>query len=367
MDDAVYWFWMAEVLGQGSLVARQALAWCGDARNFYRGIQSGRRPDFLHRTARERAETLTLEELAPRLDDCACIGAAVLTPDDPDYPQTFLHLPDLPLVLYATGSTACLNGGRYAAMVGTRRPTPYGRRACRELSLALAQRGVTIVSGMADGLDGVAQAAAVETGAPTIAFLGTGIDKTYPAANAVLRADIERGGGAVLSEYPPHFRGKPQKTFLTRNRLIAAMGELLCVAEASARSGTMNTVGHARRYGRPVYAVPGSMFSGASAGTNALLQTGQARMVCHAEDLCRAMGLASGDNLWQNDPGEVPDSDLSPDAQTVLSALGPDPMYLEDICRATGLPAPRVLAAYTELELAGAAIPGPGRSLMAAR
>ena len=137
-------------------------------------------------------------------------------------------------------------------------PTPYGRRACRELSLALAQRGVTIVSGMADGLDGGGPGRrGGRTAPPPSRSWATGIDKTYPAANAVLRADIERGGGAVLSEYPPHFRGKPQKTFLTRNRLIAAMGELLCVAEASARSGTMNTVGHARRYGRPVYAVPG--------------------------------------------------------------------------------------------------------------
>lgn len=367
MDDIYYWMWMADVLGYGSQHTGEALAWAGDARGFYHRIRAGGRPSFLTRGALERSEALEPAGLAPRLDACQRLGTAVLTPDDPDYPQRFLPLPDLPLVLYATGKTACLNGGRYVTMVGTRRPTPYGRRACRELSLSLAGQGAVIVSGMADGLDGVAQAAAVEAGAPTVAFLGTGIDKTYPAANAGLRADIERTGGAVLSEYPPGFAGKMQGTFLARNRLIAAMGEVLCVAEASGRSGTMNTVGHAERYGRPVLAVPGSIFSRASAGTNALLQAGRAAMLCSADDVRRALGLASEENLWQNDPEEPAVPSLTVEAQKVLDALGPDPMYLEDICRATGLPAHQVLAAYTELELAGAAIPGPGRSLTAAR
>ena len=367
MDDILYWLWMADVLGYGCQYSGQALAWCGDARNFYRAVRGGKRPRFLGRGALERMDALEPADLTPCLADCERLGAAILTPDDPDYPGRFLDLPDLPLVLYATGSTACLNGGRYAAVVGTRRPTPYGRRACHDIALELARQGVTIVSGMADGLDGVAQAAAVEAGAPTIAFLGTPIDRTYPAANAGLRRDIEQTGGVVVSEYPPGFSAKLQGTFLARNRLIAAMGQVLCVAEASARSGTMNTVGHAERYGRPVYAVPGSIFSRASAGTNALLQAGRARMLCAAGDLKEVLGLASGENLWQNDPGETPAPDLTPEAQKVLAALGPDPMYLEEICRRTGLPAPQVLAAYTELELSGAAIPGPGRSLMAAR
>ena len=367
MDEILYWLWMVEVLGYGSKYAGQALAWGGDARNFYQALQAGRRPKFLRRAMLERAGTLQPQELERRLADCRRAGAAILTPDDPDYPRRFLSLPDLPLVLYATGSTACLNDGRYVAMVGTRRPTPYGTRACRELSLELARQGVVLVSGMADGLDGVAQAAAVEAGRPTIAFLGTPIDKTYPAANAGLRADIERMGGAVLSEYPPGFAAKMHSTFLCRNRLIAAMGEVLCVAEASARSGTMNTVGHARRYGRPVFAVPGSIFSRASEGTNDLLRTGQARMLCTAGDVGRALGLAPKENLWQNDPEEASVPGLSPAAQKVLAVLGPEPMYLQQICQAAGLPAPQVLAAYTELELAGAAIPGPGRTLSAAR
>ena len=224
MDDILYWMWMADVLGPGSPHSGAALAWCGDARNFYAAIRAGYRPAFLHRHMQERAAQLEPGDLQARLDACIAAGAAVLTPDDPDYPRRFLPLSDLPLVLYLTGSSACLNDRRYVAMVGTRRPTPYGQRACRELSRQMAEQGAVIVSGMADGLDGVAQAAAVEAGAPTIAFLGTAIDRTYPAAHAPLRAAIERLGGAVASEYPPGFSGRMQGTFLARNRLIAAMG-----------------------------------------------------------------------------------------------------------------------------------------------
>ena len=366
MDDILYWLWMTEVLGYAGRHTGAALAWAGDARGFYTALREGRRAPFLTRAMRERAQSREPGDLRHVPDDCARAGTAILTPDDPDYPARLRGLPDLPLVLYATGSTACLNGGRYAAMVGTRRPTPYGKRACDTISRELARQGVVIVSGMADGLDSVAQTAAVETGTPTVAFLGTPIDKTYPAANAGLRAGIERLGGAVLSEYPPGFTGRMQGTFLARNRLIAALGEVLCVTEASARSGTMNTVGHAERYGRPIFAVPGSIFSQASAGTNELLRTGRARAACSAGDLCGALGLASGPDLWQNDPGEDAVLDLTPEARKVLAVLGPDPQSFEEICRAAALPAAQVLAAYTELELAGAAIPGPGRTLAAA-
>lgn len=367
MEDILYWLWMSDVLGQGSPSTGIALARYGGARDFYNQMRAGLRPDFMSRAAMTRARELEPADLSGRLADCEAIGAAILTPEDPDYPRRLRGLPDLPLVLYVTGRTDCLNGRRYVSMVGTRRPTPYGRRACGEISRALAEQGVVLISGLADGLDGEAHKAAVDCGAETIAFLGTGIDKTYPAANAPLREEIERLGGAVVSEYPPGFSGKMQGTFLARNRLIAGMGEVLCVCEASLRSGTINTVGHAEHYGRPVMAVPGSIFSRASEGTNALLADGRAHILRSAGDVEQLLGLASGADLWQNDPGDSKLPDLSPTARKVLEVLGPDPMYLEDICRAAQLPAAQVLAAYTELELAGAAVPGPGRSLAAAR
>ena len=290
-------------------------------------------------------------------------GIDILTPDEGAYPDRLRDLPDLPLVLYVTGSAACLNGGRYAGMVGTRRPSAYGRQAAFDLSLAMAQAGVVLVSGMADGLDSEAHSAAVQAEVPTVAFLGTAIDKTYPAANAKLRTAIEKGGGAVCSEYPPGYTGRTTGTFLARNRLIAAQSEVLCVAEARTRSGTLNTVGHAERLGRPVLAVPGSIYSALSEGTNELLCTHRAEPLCKAADALDILGIGAetADPAQQRfDPAAV-----SPDAQAVYAVLKPTPQGIDALCAAARLPAGRVLAACTELELMGGAQAQPGRRYIA--
>ena len=266
-------------------------------------------------------------------------------------------------MLYLTGDPACLNGQRYVGMVGTRRPSAYGRQAAFDLSLAMAQAGAVIVSGLADGLDSEAHRAALQADRPTIAFLGTAIDKTYPAANAKLRTAIEKGGGAVCSEYPPGYTGRTTGTFLARNRLIAAQSEALCVAEARTRSGTLNTVHHAERLGRPVLAVPGSIYSALSEGTNELLRTHRAEPLCRAADVLEILGIGAqtiAPEQQRFDPAAV-----SPDAQQVYAALKPTPQGIDALCAATRLPAGRVLAACTELELMGGAQAQPGRRYIA--
>ena len=142
-----------------------------------------------------------------------------------------------------------------------------------------------------------------EAGCPTVAFLGTAIDKTFPAANEPLRRRIEAGGGAVVSEYPPHYQGKATGTFLARNRLIAGLAEAVCVTEARSRSGTLNTVRHAETYGRPVLAVPGSIYSPTSEGTHALLRAGRAQLLCSAADILAAIGMEGGRGAPAGGPG----------------------------------------------------------------
>ena len=158
-------------------------------------------------------------------------------------------------------------------------------------------------------------------------------------------------------------QGRSNSTFLARNRLIAGLSELLCVAEARERSGTFNTVGHAERYGRPVYAVPGSIYSPTSAGTNALLRDHRAEAICTAGDLLGALGLAGA----QTPAPEAAFSprDLSADARAVLAVLGPTPCTPEQAAAAAALPLARTLAALTELELVGAATPEPGHRYVA--
>lgn len=365
MDKTLAWLWLADAVGSACQYARELLELYPDPVELYRVLRTGTEapPDLLTPHALAKLCDTTPYDYEERLDHCLLTGIDVLTPDEEVYPERLRDLPDLPLVLYVTGDAACLNGRRYIGMVGTRRPSAYGRQAAFDLSLAMAQAGTVLVSGLADGLDSEAHRAAVQADVPTVAFLGTPIDKTYPASNAKLRLAIEKGGGAVCSEYPPGYSGRTTGTFLARNRLIAAQGEVLCVAEARTRSGTLNTVAHAESLGRPVLAVPGSIYSPLSEGTNLLLSTGRAGFLCKAADALDLLGIG----------GEVADpvqtrfepTSVGADAQAVYAALKATPQGVDALCAATKLPAGRVLAACTELELAGGAQALPGRRYMA--
>ena len=365
MDKTLAWLWLADAVGSACQNARDLLALYPDPEALYEALCAGREapPYFLSDHAVAQLCDTTPFDYEERLDHCLLTGVEIITPDDAAYPDRLRDLPDMPLVLYVTGEPACLNGHRYVGMVGTRRPSAYGRQAAFDLSLAMAQAGVVLVSGMADGLDSEAHRAAVQAGVPTVAFLGTAIDKTYPAANAKLRTAIEKGGGAVCSEYPPGYTGRTTGTFLARNRLIAAQSEVLCVAEARTRSGTLNTVGHAERLGRSVLAVPGSIYSALSEGTNELLCTHRAEPLCKAADALDILGIGAetADPAQQRfDPAAV-----SPDAQAVYAVLKPTPQGIDALCAAARLPAGRVLAACTELELMGGAQAQPGRRYIA--
>ncbi len=365
MDKTLAWLWLADAVGSACQYARELLDLWPDPEELYESLRAGQvAPPFcLSDGAAAQLLDTTPFDYEERLDHCLLTGVDILTPDDPAYPVRLRDLPDLPLVLYVTGDKSCLNGRCYAGMIGTRRPSAYGRQAAYDLSLAAARQGVVIVSGLADGLDSEGHRAAVAAGVPTIAFLGTAIDVTYPAANGPLRRQIEALGGAVCSEYPPQYQGKTKGTFLARNRLIAAQAEVLCVAEARLRSGTLNTVSHAEDYGRPVLAVPGSIYSTQSHGTNELLRTHRAEPLCEAADIFRQLGLDAQSE--EKATAEFSPASVSADARAVYARLGPTAQDIDTLCAATGLPAGRVLAACTELELFGGAQALPGRRYIA--
>lgn len=159
------------------------------------------------------------------------------------------------------------------AIVGTRKPTSYGKEVTHTLAYGLAQRGVIVVSGLALGIDAIAHTAALEAGGTTIAVLGNGLPDIYPATHARLGQRIVDEGGALLSEYPPHEKARPHY-FLERNRLVAGLADAVVITEAALRSGTLNTAAHALEQGKDVYAVPGNITSPLSAGCNALIRQG---------------------------------------------------------------------------------------------
>lgn len=190
-----------------------------------------------------------------------------------DFPEVLRHIPDSPKELFYVGNKELLNSTIAIAIVGTRKPTSYGRDATTKLAEGLARRGVTIVSGLALGIDGIAQTAAVSIGGRSIAVLASGLDQISPRSHRDLAIKILEHHGTIVSANPP---GTPplKWEFLKRNRIVSGLSNAVVVTEAAAKSGTMNTVMHALAQGRDVYAIPGNITSPMSAGCNKLIEQG---------------------------------------------------------------------------------------------
>lgn len=227
------------------------------------------------------------------LRQAARFGAGLLVPSDPDWPSGVDELGEhAPLALWARGDRTLLGRlDRSIAIVGARAATGYGEHVTVEASSGLVDRGFTIVSGAAYGIDGIAHRAALASAGSTVAFLAGGVDRFYPAGHeALLTRIVERG--VVVSEVPPG-TAPTRWRFLQRNRLIAAASRATVVVEAGWRSGSLNTAHHAAELGRPIGAVPGPVTSSASAGCHKLLREGPAICVTNADDMAE---LVTGDD-----------------------------------------------------------------------
>ena len=357
-DELLCWLWLAHTLGPASAHAGRVMDWCGgDARYAWEERETAAFREAAGPAAARRARQpgSSPEAFAPVAARCRALGVRVLPYDSPDYPLALTRIPDMPLVLYCTGDAAWLNAPALVGMVGSRRPDDYGRWAASAVGRGLARSGAVIVSGLADGLDSECHRAAVEADAPTIGVQGVAIDRTYPAANRLLREKIE-AHGCVVGEYPPGF-DPGRHGFLQRNRLIAGLGQALVVVQATERSGTMSTVGHAERYGRTVYALPGDIGRDASAGTNRLIQTGRARLLRTASDLLEDLGLKAAAAA----PAAAPAPPLSEGERKALTALGREAKSVEELAAACGMTAAALAPVLMRLELAGRAKALPGQ------
>lgn len=296
-----------------------------------------------------------LQALDPRreLDVMRRRGGTVLLPDDPRWPAGLDDLGDAaPLCLYVLGSPAMARlTARAVAVVGSRASTDYGTGVTRDLCVGLAERGVTVVSGGAYGIDATAHRAATVDGGPALAVMAGGLDRLYPVDNAELLMRVTECG-AVVSEAPPGTSPMRQR-FLARNRLIAALAQATVVVEAAWRSGALSTARHAAELLRPVGAVPGPVTSMASAGCHRLLREGAA--VC-VTDVGEVLELVSG----LDEPAPEPEAprglldDLGPHEARVLDALpARASAEVDNLVRACGLSASETLAALGILAMSG--------------
>jgi len=261
-------------------------------------------------------------------------GVTVLTADSPAYPARLAGDPEAPAVLFCRGDPAAI-GFPTAALVGTRSPTRYGIGVAAQFGADLAAAGVSVVSGLALGIDGAAHEGACGCGAPPIAVVAGGLEQPYPSHHARLWERVA-AQGAVFSESPVGVRTERWR-FPKRNHLLAMLSDAVVVIESRHGGGSMHTVAAALDRGKPVGAVPGSIRSPASEGTNALLSDG-CFPVRDVTDILVALSLSGADvpRAAPEPPGEPPGEPAGPD-RSVWEALSHDPSSLDQLVRSTGL------------------------------
>jgi DNA processing protein len=295
------------------------------------------------RDARFRRFRDSFDEPAYREQLAAC-GVRWLARSDQAFPAALRSIFDPPPGHFVRGDGAIEVLERPAvSIVGARACSAYGSHVSRTFGRELAAAGLVVVSGMARGVDGEAHRGALEAGGITVAILGCGVDRDYPAAHAELARRI-CAAGLVVSEYPPGVEPAPWR-FPARNRIVAGLAQATVVVEARERSGALITADLALEEGREVFAVPGEITSALSAGTNALLRLG-ATAATAAADVLESFGLV---------PPEPTPPDLGPSAAAVLARLRDGPTSADELVRALDLGAGSIAAALAELELHGLA------------
>ena len=314
-------------------------AWsAGDSELRAAGLDGGATKAILARRA-----TIDPEAELKRLTDN---GVRAITWHDDEYPSRLKEIYDPPPLLYIHGELLP-EDERSVAVVGTRKATAYGRESAYQLSHDMAQAGVTIVSGLARGVDSIAHRAALEAGHRTIAVLGSGLDVIYPREHAKLAEDI-LGSGAVISEHPLGTRPNAQN-FPRRNRIMSGMTLGTVVVEAGESSGALLTANHAIEQDREVFAIPGNIFSPSSRGTNRLIRDSAAKLVVDYRDVLEELNISSAGGqlemtaLFPQDEGE----------SAVLRHVSYDPIHIDDVIRSAGLNISTVSSALAMMELKG--------------
>lgn len=345
-DEKKYWIGFNRVKGIGSVRFKQIQAHFGDLSTAWHApIEIFREiglPDKVVTNIFELRRSLDLDRYYEQVLQG---DAHVLTLLDQDYPRLLKEIDQAPPVIYVRGSL--LPADEFAvAMVGTRRVTAYGQQVTRDTSTYLAGHGLTIVSGLARGVDALAHQHALQAGGRTIAVLGCGVDVIYPPEHRQLVEAIVENG-ALISDYP--LGTQPEgSNFPPRNRVISGLSLATIVVEAGERSGALITADFAVEQGRDVFAVPGNVFSPASRGTNRLIQKG-AYVLVSPQDVLDLLDLSQVEDY--KDARQVLPADTT--EAKILQVMDYEPIHIDELCNKTGLPVENVSASLTMMELKG--------------
>ena len=346
IEPQAFWVGFNQIKGIGSVRIRSLLDYFGDLEQAWFAsseqlLSAGLKARLVEKIVDFRNQA-NLELLWEKVQ---CKGITVLTWLDDDYPLRLKEIDQSPPVLYLRG-TLQEEDSWAVAIVGTRRVTPYGRQVTEELGAYLGRHGVTVISGLARGVDAIAHQAALKAGGRTIAVFGCGVDRIYPPEHRQL-ADRIMENGSLISDYPI---GTPPEgiNFPPRNRIISGLSLATVVIEASEQSGAIITANFAAEQGREVFAVPGTIFAPQSKGTNRLILQG-ARPLLEIQDVLEALDLTlvnqhqEARKLLNVDPFEA----------NILQVLGFEPIHIDDICSQLNLPIEKLSATLALMELKG--------------
>ncbi|KPL77863.1 DNA processing protein DprA [Ornatilinea apprima] len=346
MDEKAYWIGFNLVKGVGAVRLQGLLDFFGNLEMAWNAPYDALRQAGLSEKIVEQflilRKQVDLSRIMERIDQA---GIRVFTWSDEDYPRRLREIDQSPPVLYCKGTIEPEDEWA-VAVVGTRRISAYGRQVTQELSAFLARRGVTVVSGLARGVDALAHQTAIQNGGRTFAVLGSGVDKIYPPEHRKLAQEISERG-AVISDYAP---GTPPdgSNFPPRNRIISGLTLATVVIEAGETSGALITANFAANQGRDVFAVPGSIYAPQSIGANRLIQDG-ARPLLKMDDVLESLNLQ---NIFEKQtarrvlPGDEVEARL-------LKCLSREPLHIDEISANSGLSIDKVSATLVMMELKG--------------
>ena len=346
MDDRKYWVGFNLIKGIGAVRMQGLAAYFGDMKIAWNAspadlAEAGLGAKVIERVLTAR-QTVSLDKVWERIESQ---GIKILTWGDETYPARLKEIDQPPPVMYIRGEYL-LDDLFAVAIVGTRKVTPYGRQVTEEIASFLAANGMTVVSGLARGVDAIAHQTALKAGGRTIGILGSGVDKIYPPEHRGLAEQMmERG--AIISDYAV---GTPPdaSNFPPRNRIISGLSLAVVVIEAAETSGSLITAEFAAEQGREIFAVPGSILAPQSKGTNRLIQKGALPLLTpddlmQALDLTRIGAQKSARKILPADETEA----------RVLNVLGSEPLHVDEIRNQAGLPIEKISATLAMMELKG--------------
>lgn len=361
MDSLRSWFYLKSVPGVGNLLCKRLIdRFKAPANVFQASDQELLQVNGLTQRHVAAIKSHKLEGVEAELALAAKKDYRLVTLTDSDYPRLLCEIPDPPPFLYVYGRLERHSAN--LAVVGSRNATGYGLSTTRDLCRSLTSHNLTIVSGMARGIDTAAHEGALAAGGKTIAVLGSGLEKIYPAENRKLFHRIAEKG-AVVSEFPL-MAGPEAHHFPIRNRIISGMSLGTVVVEATRKSGSLITAHLAAEQNREVFAVPGSIQSFKSAGSHTLIKQG-AKLVEHAQDVIEElMPLVSVNQGLENKSGDYTKkkmASLSDDEVRVYQALDPYPVHVDDLARKISMEPGKLLSMLLKLELNGMVQQSPGK------